>query len=157
MTAIVCVDRHWGIGRDGRLLFRLSDDLKRFRELTEGKTIIYGSHTLLTFPGVKPLPGRRNILLSRHALSVEGAEVAHGVLEAVEMAGEDAFVVGGETVYVELVPYCDRALVTRVDANYIADCHFPNLDRSPLWKKVSESKRIEEGELSYRYVEYARN
>ena len=77
MTAIVCVSRSWGIGRDGALLFRISADHKRFRTLTVGKTVILGHKTLDTFPGGKPLKDRRNIVLSHRDLDVPGAEIAH--------------------------------------------------------------------------------
>ena len=99
MTAIVCVSRSWGIGRDGALLFRISADHKRFRTLTVGKTVILGHKTLDTFPGGKPLKDRRNIVLSHRDLDVPGAEIAHSFDEAAALGGDDAIVidVGGTT------------------------------------------------------------
>ena len=93
MQAIVCVSENWGIGRDGRLLFRLSADLKRFRALTTGKTVILGSRTLATFPGGTPLPERRNVVLTRSETPIEGAELAHTVEDALALAGDNAVVI----------------------------------------------------------------
>ena len=95
MTAIVCVSRSWGIGRDGALLFRISADHKRFRTLTVGKTVILGHKTLDTFPGGKPLKDRRNIVLSHRDLDVPGAEIAHSFDAAAALGGDDAIVIGG--------------------------------------------------------------
>ena len=128
MTAIVCVSRSWGIGRDGALLFRISADHKRFRTLTVGKTVILGHKTLDTFPGGKPLKDRRNIVLSHRDLDVPGAEIAHSFDEAAALGGDDA----------------------------IADSFFPNLDDNPDWRIESESETFEENGLKFRYVDYVR-
>jgi len=87
MTAIVCVSKSWGIGRDGALLFLISDDHKRFRSLTVGKTVILGHKTLDTFPGGRPLKDRRNIVLSHRDLDIPGAEIAHSFDEAARPRG----------------------------------------------------------------------
>ena len=108
MTAIVCVSRSWGIGRDGALLFRISADHKRFRTLTVGKTVILGHKTLDTFPGGKPLKDRRNIVLSHRDLDVPGAEIAHSFDAAAALGGDDAIVIGGASVYMALLSRCDR-------------------------------------------------
>lgn len=156
MQAIVCVSENWGIGRDGQLLFHISADLKRFRQLTTGKTVILGRKTLATFPGGKPLPNRRNIVLTHREADIAGAEVAHSVEEAVVMAGSDAVVIGGTSVYRALLPYCDRVLVTMVDAAPEADSFFPDLDTSPDWMAVRESEPCEENGLRFRYIDYIR-
>ena len=156
MQAIVCVSENWGIGRDGQLLFRISADLKRFRQLTTGKAIILGRKTLATFPGGKPLPNRRNIVLTHRETNIEGAEVAHSVEEAAVMAGSDAVVIGGTSVYRAFLPYCDRVLVTMVDAVPEADSFFPDLDTSPDWMAVCESETFEENGLRFRYIDYIR-
>ncbi len=157
MQAIVCVSENWGIGRDGQLLFHLAADLKRFRALTLGKTVILGSRTLATFPGGKPLPDRRSIVLTRSELPIEGAETAHSVEEALALAGRDACVIGGASVYTLLLPYCDRVLVTKVDAAPEADSYFPNLDTHPDWRAASESEPMEEDGVRFRFVDYVRN
>ena len=117
MNAIVNVTSHWGIGRGGKLLVSIPTDLHRFRELTLNKTVIYGRKTLETFPGGKPLAGRENIILTRHPdLVVEGALICHGEDELRsllrERYSENLFVIGGESVYKLLVPYCEKAYVT---------------------------------------------
>lgn len=156
MQAIVCISENWGIGRDGRLLFHLSADLKRFRELTTGRTVILGSRTLATFPGGKPLPNRRNIVLTRSETPIEGAELAHTVDDALALAGPDAVVIGGASVYTLLLPYCERVCVTKVFDAPPADSYFPNLDTHPDWRVESESEAMEENGLKFQYVDYVK-
>ncbi len=157
MTAIVCVSQNWGIGRDGALLFRISADLKRFKALTVGKTVILGRKTLDTFPGGKPLKDRRNIVLSRRELDIPGAEIAHSFEEAAALGGDDAIVIGGASVYMALLSRCDRVYVTKVDAAPDADSFFPDLDDNPDWRVASESEVFEENGLKFRFVDYIRN
>lgn len=157
MTAIVCVSQNWGIGRDGALLFRISADLKRFKALTVGKTVILGRKTLDTFPGGKPLKDRCNIVLSRRELDIPGAEIAHSFEEAAALGGDDAIVIGGASVYMALLSRCDRVYVTKVDAAPDADSFFPDLDDNPDWRVASESEVFEENGLKFRFVDYIRN
>ena len=157
MTAIVCVSQNWSIGRDGALLFRISADLKRFKALTVGKTVILGRKTLDTFPGGKPLKDRRNIVLSRRELDIPGAEIAHSFEEAAALGGDDAIVIGGASVYMALLSRCDRVYVTKVDAAPDADSFFPDLDDNPDWRVASESEVFEENGLKFRFVDYIRN
>ncbi len=157
MTAIVCVSQNWGIGRDGALLFRISADLKRFKALTVGKTVILGRKTLDTFPGGKPLKDRRNIVLSRRELDIPGAEIAHSFEKAAALGGDDAIVIGGASVYMALLSRCDRVYVTKVDAAPDADSFFPDLDDNPDWCVASESEVFEENGLKFRFVDYICN
>ena len=100
MFAIAAVSQNWGIGKDNRLLFHISADMKRFRELTEGKTVLMGRKTLQSLPGGKGLPRRRNIVLTaNHGFTAPDAEIAHTPVQAVFTAGEEAAVIGGESVY----------------------------------------------------------
>ncbi len=156
MQAIVCISENWGIGRDGQLLFRISADLKRFRELTLGKTVLLGSRTLATFPDGKPLPGRRSIVLTHSTDPIEGAELAHTVEDALALAGDDAVVIGGASIYMLLLPYCDRVRATKVFAAPKADSFFPNLDVHPDWRVESESEIMEENGLRFQYVDYVK-
>ena len=156
MQAIVCVSENWGIGLDGDLLFRISADMKRFRELTVGKTVIYGARTLKTFPGGKPLAGRRNIILTHSEAPIEGAELAHTPEEAAALAGDDAIVVGGASVYTQMRPYFDRVLATKVFAAPKADSYFPNLDNHPDWQVERASGILEENGLKFQYVDYVK-
>ena len=156
MEAIGCVSENWGIGRDGRLLFHLSADLKRFRALTLGKTVLLGSRTHATVPGGKPLPDRRCIVFTRGSDPIEGAETAHTVDEALALAGGDAIVIGGASIYALLLPYCERVMVTKVYASPKADSFFPNLDTHPDWRVESESEPMEENGLTFRFIDYVK-
>ena len=156
MTAIVCVDRAWGIGRGNDMLFHISADLKRFRALTTGKNVIMGRNTLLSLPGARPLPNRRNIVVSTTMAPREGVEVVRSVEEAAALAGEDAIVMGGAQLYRAMLPMCDRALVTKVDAAEEAEVFFPDLDKDADWRVASAGAWQEENGLRFRYVDYIR-
>ncbi len=143
LSAIVAVDASWGIGNEGNLLCRVSDDLKNFRAYTTGKTVILGSKTLATFPGGRPLKNRRNIVLSRRPdFAPEGAEVARSVEEALSLLteNEEAVVIGGETVYRQFLPYCGTAVVSKFDIDLPDDAVFPNLDVDPTWEITEEGE-----------------
>lgn len=159
MNMIVCVSRNWGIGKDNQLLFHIPNDLKQFRALTIGKTIVMGHNTLKSLPGGKPLPERTNIVLSRDPnLVVDGATVCHDMqdvlIELSTVSPDDVFIIGGASVYRMFLPYCRRALITRVDAVPEADSFFPDLQEHPQWKIRQESDFMEHNGLSYQYVEY---
>lgn len=159
MQAIVNVSENWGIGCDGKLLFRISADLRRFRQLTEGKTVILGRKTLQTFPGGRPLPNRQNLILSRQSgFQVEGAQVftsMEALLQAAaKLPQEQLAVIGGASVYRALLPYCTAAQVTRTLASPKADCFFPDLDAMPGWRCCAVSPVQEENGLSFQYLTY---
>lgn len=157
MNVIVAVDQNWAIGKDGDQLVYLKEDLKRFRTLTSGHTVILGRKTLATFPGGRPLKNRRNLILSRNPqFQAEGAEVFSSVEELVQKADKDAFVIGGASVYEQLLPYCDTAYITKIHAAFPADTYFPNLDKSEEWKVREESESLEQDGISYHYVTYSR-
>ena len=141
MDAIVAVDARWGIGRDGGLLFRISADLRRFKAMTMGHTVVMG---------------RRNLVLSRQGdLAPEGAEVFCEVQPMLDAAGEDAFVIGGAQVYRLLLPVCRRLYVTQIDADGGADVFFPE-PAPELWRITEQSPWQEEQGLRYRYLTYER-
>lgn len=157
MNAIVAVDQNWAIGRDGDQLCYISADLKRFKELTLGHPVILGRKTLSTFPGGRPLKGRRNLVLSRDPeFQAEGAEVYHDVESLLSQAPEDSFVIGGESVYRSLLPYCETVYVTKIMSTFPADTWFPDLDADPAWQAVREEEPLEEKGLAFRYVTYER-
>ena len=157
MNVIVAVDRNWAIGKDGDQLVYLSEDLKRFKALTMGHPVILGRKTLATFPGGRPLKGRRNLILSRNpAFAPEGGEVYRDLEELLSRAPEDAFVIGGASVYRALLPRCDTAYVTRIRKEYPADCWFPNLDEDPAWELAEESEPLEQDGVAYTYAVYRR-
>ncbi len=158
MNLIVAVDRNWAIGKDGDQLVYLSEDLKHFKALTTGHPVILGRKTLATFPGGRPLKGRRNMILSRSpGFAPEGAEVFQNLPALLEAAPEDAFVLGGASVYAALLDKCGTAYVTRIEASFPGpDCFFPNLDRLPQWHVTDEGPTLEEQGLRFRYVTYRR-
>lgn len=155
-TAIVMVDKHWGIGNDGDRLIYLPYDLKRVKQLTAHRTVIYGRKTMQTLPGGHPLQGRRNIILSSMLKDVPDAEVCHSIDELLEVAPDNAFVVGGESVYRALLPCTDTVIVTKVDVALPADCHFPNLNRSRNWKVHEKSKMLICNDVPFQYITYRR-
>lgn len=157
MNLIVAVDQNWAIGYQNELLIRISADLKRFQALTMGHPVLLGRKTLQTFPGGRPLPGRRNFILSTGPdYHVEGAEVLHSVEEALDTCPEDTFVIGGAQVYRAMLPYCDTAYVTRIHAAYPADAWFPDLDTRADWTLFREEPAQEEGGPAFHYCTYQR-
>lgn len=159
MNAILSVDRNWAIGKENQLLFHLSGDMKRFRALTTGGAVIMGRRTLDSLPGGKPLPQRRNIVVTHDAgFTREGAEVVHRVeeaLAAVEPEAENVWVIGGGSIYAALLSRCKRVFLTRVDAAVDgADTFFPNLDKLSNWEIVSQSEPMENNGIAYQFVEY---
>ena len=158
MNMIALVDQNWAIGKDGEQIVYIPSDLKFFRETTMGHPVILGRKTLATFPGGRPLKGRRNMILSRSpGFAPEGAEVFQNLPALLEAAPEDAFVLGGATVYAALLDRCGTAYVTRIEASFPGpDCFFPNLDRLPQWHVTDEGPTLEEQGLRFRYVTYRR-
>ena len=157
MQAIVAVSQSWGIGKGGDLLFRLPSDLRRFKAMTTGHTVIMGRKTLDSLPGGKGLPHRRNLVLSRQSdFAPDRAEVIHSVEDILKTAEDDAFVIGGQQVYEQLLPYCARVHVTKVLSDPEADAFFPDLDKLPEWKVASVGEMLTENGLSFQYVEYTR-
>ena len=155
MQAIVAVSQSWGIGRDGHLLFRISADLQRFKALTTGHTVIMGRKTLQSLPGGRGLPNRRNLVLTRQEdFAPDRAEAVHSLGELLALADRNAFVIGGQDIYEQLLPYCTRVYVTKVFADAPADAFFPNLDEDPHWRAVSAGGIQEENGLEFQYVEY---
>ena len=157
MDLIVAVDQNWAIGKDGEQLLYLSQDLKRFKALTLGHAVILGRRTLSTFPGGRPLKGRRNLILSTTpGFAPEGGEVYPSLDALLAAAPADAFVIGGESVYRALLDRCGTAYVTKILAQYPADRSFPDLDADPRWESGEESELLEETGVRFRYVTYRR-
>ena len=155
MNAIVAVAENGGIGKDNELLFRISADLKRFKDLTSGHTVIMGRKTLQSLPGGRGLPTRRNIVITHDSdFTAERAEVVHSIDEALAMADENTFVIGGASIYRAMLPYCDRVYLTKVYADADADAFFPSLDG---WQIAEQSEIMEENGLHFRYIDYVKN
>ena len=138
MNLIVNVDKNWAIGNKNKLLVSIPADMKFFRETTTGNVVVMGRKTLESFPGGQPLKNRTNIVLTRDAhYQVKGAVVVHSLEELLEelkqYPDESIYVIGGESVYRMMLPYCTEAYVTKTDHAYDADTYFPNLDEEEDW------------------------
>lgn len=161
MNLIVAVDSNWAIGNKDKLLISIPNDQKHFREETTGKVVVLGRKTLQTFPQGLPLKNRTNIILSRTpGYTVKGATVVHSLEELLEELKkyntEDVYVIGGESVYRMMLPYCDTAHVTRIDHEYQADTYFPDLDRDPDWEITADSDELTYFDIPYQFVQYER-
>lgn len=159
MELIVNVTPDWGIGFENRLLVHISADLRRFRELTQGKTVVLGRKTLQTFPGGKPLAKRTNLVLTRDMdFQAEPAVIVHdeqALFAALRSCPRDELaVIGGESVYRLLLDYCDVARVTKTYCDVPADRFFPNLDKLENWqlRRVGELQ-VEDG-LQFQFIDY---
>ena len=160
MQLIAAADARWGIGKDGKLLVSIPADMKNFKNVTTGKTVIMGRKTQESLPGKRPLAGRRNIILTRQAdYAAEGFETASGVEEVLNLikdtVPDDVFCIGGAEIYRLLLPYCDKALITRIDHIYEADAFFPDLDKDPAWSLVKESEEQIYFDLTYHFCTFA--
>ena len=158
LEAVAAVYADWGIGRDGTQPVALKADRKHFRALTDGAAVIVGRRTLEDFPGGQPLPGRRNLVLTRQDIVIPGAEVVHSPEEAAVAAAESkrCFVIGGASVYRQMLPYVRRAYITKLDAAPVSDSFFPNLDDDPAWVCADPGEPLEEDGIGYRFCVYER-
>ncbi len=161
MNLIAAVTSDWGIGNGNKLLVSIPEDMKFFRETTSGKVVIMGRKTLESFPGKKPLKNRVNIVITRdRKYKAEGAVVVNKIEEAMGAAfnykDEDVFVIGGASIYEQLLPYVDVAYVTKIDAIVPADAFFPNLDENEEWEMTDASEKMQSGEYTFRFCTYKR-
>lgn len=161
MNMIVAVDENWAIGNKGDLLVRIPADHKMFRQETLGKVVVLGRKTMDTFPGGLPLKGRTNIVLTRNPeYKVKDAIVVHSVEELLEELknydSENVYIIGGDSVYKQMLPYCDTAHVTKIDRVYEADAYFPNLDESGEWEITADSDEQTYFDTTYHFLKYER-
>ncbi len=161
MNLIVNVDKNWAIGYGGKLLVSIPEDMKFFRSETTGKVVVLGRKTLATFPGGQPLKNRTNIILTRNPeFTAKGAVVCHSVEETLEelkkYPSEDVYIIGGDTIYRQFLPYCDTAHVTRMEHAYDADAWFPNLDEDPEWELTGRSEEKTYFDLEFTFCRYER-
>ena len=161
MNLIAAVDENWGIGYNNRLLVQIPSDQKFFREETMGKILVMGRKTLESLPGGKPLPGRTTFVLSRNPLlKIKGAQVFCTVEELLDelqkYPSEDIYVTGGESVYRQMLPYCDTVYVTKIDRAFQADTFFPNLDEMDEWVMTEESEEQTCFDLEFCFTKYER-
>ena len=158
MELIVAVYDDWGIGCCGTQPIALSADRKFFREQTRGAMVIVGRRTIADFPGQKPLPGRINVALTRQNIEIPGFTVCHCPEEAVALAktAQRAMVIGGGSIYRQMLPYCDTAIITKVHCTTDCDTYFPNLDEDPAWKIAEVLQSGEENGIGYEMLKYVR-
>lgn len=161
MNLIVAVDKNWAIGNRGQMLVSIPADQKLFREETMGKVIVMGRKTLESLPGGQPLYGRTNLVLTRDPdYKVKGAVVCHSMEEALEALkgyrDQDIFVIGGQTVYEQFLPYCKVAHVTYIDYDYQADTYFPDLEKDENWVLAANSDEQTYFDLCYEFRLYVR-
>ena len=158
MELIVAVYDDWGIGADGTQPVALSADRKFFRQTTKGAMVIVGRRTVQDFPGQQPLPGRQNVVLTRKGGELPGFTVCTSVEEAVALAKtvERAMVIGGGSIYKQLLPYCDTAYITKVHTTPVSDTFFPDLDQSPDWELAEVLQEGEENGIGYQMCLYKR-
>lgn len=158
MELIVAVYDDWGIGREGTQPVALAADRKFFRQTTKGAMVIVGRKTLSDFPGGKPLPNRVNVVLTRGNPQIEGVEICHSPEEAMELAKtvDRAMVIGGGSVYRQMLPLCDTAYITKVHCTVPCDTYFPNLDEDPTWKLVEILQSGVEDGIAYEMCLYQR-
>lgn len=158
MNAIVVVDENWNIGRDNGLLVHLPGDLQYFRGKTYGKTVVVGRKTLESFPGAKPLPGRKNVVLTRNGdYQPQDCRVYHSKEELMqELQDEEVFISGGEEIYRQFLEDCDIFYVTKIYKQFPADRSFPNLDARDDLEITWESEMQEENGIKYQFLKYMR-
>lgn len=159
INMIAAVDSNWAIGKDNKLLVSIPDDMKFFRETTTGQVVVMGRKTLESFPNGKPLKNRVNIVLTNKAdYEVDGAVVLHSIDEVKEelknYSDKEIYIIGGESIYRQLLPICERAFITKIDYEYSADAYFPNLDKEEDWEMVSESEEQTYFDICFAFCEY---
>ena len=157
MRAIVAVDKKWGIGKNNDLLFSIPADMKFFRSTTLNKIVVMGGNTLRSFPNGNPLKNRINIVLSR-TIERQDCTVVKSytdlLRELKKYPTDEIYIIGGASVYKEMLPYCDEVLVTKVDADGNADVFFENLDNRDDFSLISESEKIEDNGHVIKFTTY---
>lgn len=158
MELIVAVYDDWGIGRDGTQPIALSADRKFFREMTRGAMVIAGRRTIGDFPGQKPLPGRVNVAITRTAREIPGFTLCASTEEAATLAktAQRAMVIGGGSIYRQMLDYCDTAYITKVHVTPESDTFFPNLDEDKAWELAEILQSGEENGIGYEMCLYRR-
>lgn len=159
LSIIAAVAQNGAIGKDNDLLWHISADLKRFKQLTLEHTVVMGKSTYDSLP-VHPFPKRRNIVITRQKdLLIEGCEMAHSIDEAIALCkpNEETFVVGGSSIYKQMMPVVDKLYITWVYKDFDADCFFPEIDHEQFVQtSVSERMYDEKSGLEFAYCEYER-
>ena len=161
MKAILAADKNWGIGYNNHLLVSIPSDMKFFRQTTTGKVVVMGRKTLESFPNGMPLKNRTNIVLTANQdYQVKDAVIVHSEDELMEELkkydADDIYVIGGESVYRMMLPYCDYVYFTKIDRAFQADTFFPNLDEMDEWVMTEESEEQTCFDLEFCFTKYER-
>ncbi|HEY5470981.1 MAG TPA: dihydrofolate reductase [Bacteroidales bacterium] len=159
ISIIVAVSEDGGIGKDNELLWHISEDLKRFRRLTTGHTVVMGKKTWESLPR-KPLPGRKNIVLTDVPEEYFDSSItAYSIDDALGKCekDEEIFVIGGGSVYRQFMPIADRLYITHVHKKAGADIYFPTIDPA-VWQVIEkeEFKEADNQGIPYTYIIYER-
>jgi len=162
MKLIAAVDENWGIGYQNKLLVSIPEDMKMFRNTTSGHVVVMGRKTLESFPGGKPLPNRTNVVLTTNpnykipgeGVVVNSMEQLFSLLKEYREEGREIFVIGGESIYRAMLPYCDTAYITKIAFAYQADAYFPNLDQEKSWHMTAESEEQTYFDMEYFFTTY---
>ena len=162
MNLIVAVDKNWNIGNNGDLLISIPEDMKFFRTTTSGKIVVMGRKTLESFPNKKPLKNRKNIVLTNNnSYSVDDAIIVHNIDELIEYIKDEdeknVFVIGGSSIYKQLLPYCSIAYITKINKAFEADSGFPNLDDDEDWSLVEQGEEKEYDGIKYSFCKYKKD
>lgn len=161
MKAILAADKNWGIGYNNKLLVSIPSDMKFFRQTTTGKVVVMGRKTLESFPNGLPLKNRTNIVLTGNSeYKVKDAVIVHSkeelMKELEKYDTEDIYVIGGESVYRMMLPYCDTVYVTKIDRAFQADTFFPNLEQMEEWELAEEGEEQTCFDLEFCFTRYER-
>ena len=161
MKAILSADRNWGIGNGNKLLVSIPSDMKFFRQTTTGKVVVMGRKTLESFPNGQPLKNRTNIVLTSNPdYKVKDAVIVHSkeeLLKTLEQYdSENIYIIGGESIYRMMLPYCDTVFVTKIGRAFQADTFFPNLDEMEEWQMTEEGEEQTCFDLEFRFTKYER-
>ncbi len=158
MISIVAVDKNWGIGKSGDIPWKIPGEQKFFKEKTLNSTVIMGRKTFESLPNKKPLKNRRNIILTTNKdFKVNGAEVFNSIKDAINATKFDktVYIIGGAQIYRLLIPYCEKALIAKIEGKFDADTFHPNLDDLPNWHIFKKDKTtVAENGIKYTRYEY---
>lgn len=162
MKIIVAVDLNWGIGCDGKLLQHIPEDMKFFKEKTIGNVVVMGRETFESLPGKNPLKDRVNIVLSRDRSFKDDRliicnSIEDTLKELQKYENSKVFIIGGETIYKQFLPYCDELYITKIQNEYKADRFFPNVDIMSNWELIKESEVKEYNNVRYVFSTYINN
>ena len=153
ISLIAAVDENNGLGKDNQLLCHLPADLKHFKQITTGKPVIMGRKTFLSIG--KPLPNRQNIILTRLNTPIDGAQIAHSLNDALELAelADDIMIIGGENVFLQSLPLANNIYLTVIHHQFVADIYFPILDKAN-WKCLTKETKEQDEKNSYSMTFY---